>query len=157
MKKSATDKIVVATNHNAHRFFKILDRWEAGLALKGAEVKSLRGGKSSLDGCYAKERDGELYLVNYYIAPYRFATFDVPDPRRDRKLLFKRGELDRLLGRLRTEGVTLVPLEIYFRGGWAKAELGLAKGKRGPDRRDDLKRKDLAREAEKSFKGKYRG
>lgn len=156
MKKDSDDKTIVATHHKAKFIFEILETYEAGLHLLGSEVKSLRGGKSSLDGCFGREDKGELFLVNFYIPPYPYASILPPDPRRTRKLLLRRIEVNRILGKLKTKGLTLVPLEIYFRGGWAKAALGLARGKTGADKRDNLKKRALEREAEKSFKGKFK-
>ena len=151
------EKIIAATHHKARIAYEILDTFEAGISLLGPEVKSLRMGKSSLDGCFGREERGELLLYNFYIAPYAYAHGDVPDPRRTRRLLLHKNEINRIAGKLQTKGLTLIPLEIYFLHGWVKVSLGLARGKKGPDKRADLKKKDLAREAEKSFKGRYRG
>lgn len=148
---------VVATHRKARHHYEILETFEAGLALKGPEVKSLRRGQASLDGCFGREERGELFLFNLYIPPYPFATYDAPDPRRTRKLLLRKEQTRAIAKKLQTKGLTLVPLELYFRRGWAKVAVALARGKRGPDRREDLKRQALAREAEKSFKGRYRG
>ena len=159
-RKDNTDgKKVVATNRKARQFYEILDAIEAGLQLAGPEVKSLRTGQASLDGCYARPTDsGELFLHNFYIPPYVFATSIEPlDTRRNRKLLLHGAEIRKITGKLTTKGLTLIPLEVYFKNGWAKVSLGLAKGKTGADRRDSMKKKDLRREAEKSFKGVYRG
>lgn len=153
----ADEKKVVATHRKARQFYEILETFEAGLSLTGSEVKSLRAGRASLDGCFGRSEGGELFLFNFYIPPYQYASVDVPDPRRTRKLLMHRREIKRISSRLQTKGLTLVPLEVYFRRGWAKASLALARGKPGPDRREDLKKRTQAREVEKSFKGKYRG
>lgn len=155
-KKAADEKTVVATHRKARQFYEILETFEAGLALRGSEVKSLRAGKASLDGCFGRSENGELFLFNFYIPPYQFATQDVPEPRRTRKLLLNHKEIDRISGRLQTQGLTLVPLEVYFRRGWAKVALALAKGRKGPDRREAIAKKTMAREAEKSFKGRFR-
>lgn len=158
-KDNKDEKKIVATNRKARQFYEILDSYEAGLQLAGPEVKSLRNGQASLDGCYARPNEkGELFLHNFYIPPYVFNTAAEPlDTRRNRKLLLHSAELRKIQGKLTTKGLTLIPLEVYFRNGWAKVALGLAKGKTGSDRRDDIKKKDLRREAEKSFKGSYRG
>lgn len=158
-KDNTEEKKVVATNRKARRFYEILDVVEAGLQLAGPEVKALRGGNASLDGCYARPNDGgELFLHNFYIPPYVFATLLEPlDTRRNRKLLLHSAEIRKIAGKLAAKSLTLIPLEVYFKNGWAKVSLGLAKGKTGADRRDSLKKKDLRREAEKSFKGVYRG
>ncbi len=156
-KKEEPDKKVVATHRKARQFYEVLETFEAGLALLGPEVKALRKGQCSLDGCFGREENAQLFLFNFYIPPYQFTTADPPDTRRTRKLLLHSQEIGKISTKLQTKGLTLVPLEVYFRGGWAKVLLALARGKKGPDRRDDLKKKDQAREAEKSFKGKYRG
>lgn len=151
-------KKTVATHRKARQFYEIIDVIEAGLQLRGPEVKSLRKGQCSLDGCFGRPDAGALWLENFYIPPYTFATNIEPlDPRRKRKLLLHKAELGKLEGKLTTKGLTLIPLEVYFKNGWAKVALGLAKGKTGADRRDDLRKKDARRDAEKSFKGSYRG
>ncbi len=156
--KKPDEKKVVATHRKARQFYEILEVFEAGLELKGPEVKSLRGGRASLDGCFGRADESGLWLENFYIPPYGFATNIEPlDARRRRKLLLHAAEIAKIRGKLATKGLTLVPLEIYFRRGWAKAALGLARGKTGADRRDALKAKAQRRDAEKSFKGAYRG
>lgn len=154
--KAKDEKIVVATHRKARQFYEILESLEAGLSLKGSEVKSLRSGHASLDGCFGRVENGELYLFNFYIPPYQFTTQDAPDPRRSRKLLLHRQEIDKITGKLQTKGLTLVPLEVYFRRGWAKVQIGLAKGRKDHDRREEITKRTVAREAEKSFKGKFR-
>ncbi len=158
-KDNTDEKKVVATNRKARQFYEILEVVEAGLQLAGPEVKALRGGNASLDGCYARPNDtGELFLHNFYIPPYVFATLSEPlDTRRNRKLLLHGAEIKKITNKLAIKGQTLIPLEVYFKNGWAKVSLGLAKGKNNADRRDDLKKKAIRREAEKSFKGSYRG
>ena len=158
-KDKEDEKKSVATNRKARQFYEILDVLEAGLQLAGPEVKSLRAGQASLDGCYARPNDaGELFLHNFYIPPYVFNTATEPlDTRRNRKLLLHSAEIKKVSAKLTTKGLTLIPLEVYFKNGWAKVSLGLAKGKNNADRRDDLKKKTLRKEAEKSFKGAYRG
>jgi SsrA-binding protein len=157
-KEKSEDKLVVASNRKARHSYEIIEVFEAGLSLVGPEVKSLREGRASLDGCFGRHERGELFLFNFYIPPYRFNTSATPlDSRRTRKLLMKRAEIERIGRNLQTKGLTVVPLEVYFRRGWAKAALALARGKKGPDRREDLRKKAAYREAEKSFKGQYRG
>lgn len=155
-KEKEEDKKVVASHRKARQFYEILETYEAGISLLGSEVKSLRGGKASLDGCYGRADNNELFLFNFYIPPYSFATVSVPEPRRTRKLLLSRHEIDKILGKLQTKGLTLIPIEVYFRRGWAKVLLGLGKGKKTQDRRADMAKRTLEREAEKSFKGKFR-
>jgi SsrA-binding protein len=157
-KDKEDDKKTVATHRKARQYYEIIEVIEAGLQLRGPEVKSLRKGQCNLDGCFGRPDAGALWLENFYIPPYIFATNIEPlDPRRKRKLLLHKAELGKIQGKLTTKGLTLIPLEVYFKGGWAKVALGLAKGKTGADRRDDLKKKDARRDAEKSFKGSYRG
>ena len=152
------DKKTVATHRKARQYYEIIEVIEAGLQLRGPEVKSLRKGQCSLDGCFGRPDGGALWLENFYIPPYIFATNVEPlDPRRKRKLLLHKAEIGKIEGKLTTKGLTLIPLEVYFKDGWAKVALGLAKGKTGADRRDDLRKKDARRDAEKSFKGSYRG
>ncbi|MBI4677796.1 MAG: SsrA-binding protein SmpB [Elusimicrobia bacterium] len=150
--RKAPEKVVIATNRKAWRDFSVLREWEAGLQLKGGEVKSLRDGKASLDGCFGRGRGGELYLVNLYIAPYRFTTTDVPDPRRDRKLLMRRSELRRILQDLQAKRLALVPLELYFRKGWAKVRMALCRGKKEYDQRDSIRKKEETREMGRSLR-----
>jgi len=157
-KDKTDEKKTVATHRKARQFYEILEVFEAGLQLRGAEVKSLRSGRASLDGCFGRADGGALWLENFYIPPYSFATNVEPlDPRRRRKLLLHDAEIRKIESKLATKGLTLIPLEVYFRRGWAKAAVALAKGKTGADRRDDLKAKAERRDAEKSFKGSYRG
>ena len=152
------DKKTVATHRKARQFYEIIEVIEAGLQLRGPEVKALRKGQGSLDGCFGRADGGALWLENFYIPPYTFATNIEPlDPRRKRKLLLHSNEIAKIEGKLATKGLTLIPLEVYFKNGWAKVALGLAKGKTGADRRDDLRKKDARRDMEKSFKGSYRG
>ena len=156
--KKTDEKKTVATHRKARQFYEIIEVIEAGLQLRGAEVKSLRQGRASLDGCFGRADEGQLWLENFYIPPYSFATNGDPlDPRRKRKLLLHAPEIAKIAGKLATKGLALIPLEVYFRRGWAKVALGLAKGKTGADRRDDLRKKDARRDAERSFKGAYRG
>lgn len=157
-KDKTDDKKIVATHRKARQFYEIIEVIEAGLQLRGPEVKSLRRGQCSLDGCFGRADAGALWLENFYIPPYSFATNVEPlDPRRKRKLLLHSQEIAKIENKLTTKGLTLIPLEVYFKHGWAKVALALCKGKTGADRRDDLRKKDARRDAEKSFKGAYRG
>ncbi len=157
-KEKDPGKKVVASHRKARQFYEILEVFEAGIALLGPEVKSLRGGQASLDGCFGRHEGGQLFLFNFYIPPYKQNTSTEPlDPRRTRKLLLHSGEIDKIIKKLETKGLTLIPLEAYFKNGWAKVSLGLARGKTGPDRRADMRKKDSARDVERSFKGKYKG
>ena len=156
-KDKKEERKIVATHRKARLYYEIVETLEAGLQLKGGEVKALRKGQCSLDGCFGRPDGGALWLENFYIPPYIFATNSEPlDPRRKRKLLLHGNEIAKIEGKLAIKGLTLIPLEVYFKNGWAKVALGLAKGKTGADRRDDLRKKDARRDAEKSFKGSYR-
>jgi len=138
----------VVTNRKARRDFNIVDTFEAGIVLKGYEVKSLRAGMASLEGSYARVVNGEVVLIGVYIKPYERAGYEEIDPRRKRKLLLKRHEIRRLYGQTAERGFTLVPLRIYFNDrGIAKIEIGLCHGKKAYDKKEALIKKDLDREA----------
>jgi SsrA-binding protein len=140
---------VIASNRKARHDYAILDTYEAGLALTGTEVKSLRAGHASLVDAFAQERGGEIFLYGMHIPEYDRGTWTNHEPRRTRKLLLNRIEIDRLLGKLKESGLTLIPLSLYFSDGWAKVELGLARGKRAYDKRQDLAKRDAEREIRK--------
>ena len=140
---------VVASNRKARHDYAILDTYEAGMVLTGTEVKSLRAGRSSLVDAFGHENNGEIYLHGLHIPEYTQGTWTNHEPRRTRKLLLNRIEIDRLLGKLKESGLTLVPLSLYFSDGWAKVELGLARGKRSYDKRQDLAKRDADREIRK--------
>ena len=141
---------MVARNRRATFLYEILDRLEAGLVLRGSEVKSLRAGKVSLADAYAAPHGQEFFLHNLRIPPYDKATIDPPDPTRRRKLLLHKQQIRRLLGKVKERGLTLIPLQIYFRGGFAKVELGLARGKHKFDKREALAKKDLRRDLDRA-------
>ncbi len=140
---------IVARNRKARHEYEVLEEHEAGLVLKGAEVKSLRNGQASFADSFARVQNGELWLHNLHIAPYENAT-DAPDPVRARKLLLHRREIDRLRAKTQEDGLTVVPLDIHFRRGRAKIQLGLARGKKRYDRREDLKKKAMKRDADRA-------
>ncbi|MFY1636145.1 SsrA-binding protein SmpB [Solwaraspora sp. WMMB335] len=140
---------VVASNRKARHDYTITDVYEAGMALTGTEVKSLRAGRASLVDAFAQERQGEIYLYGMHIPEYDRGTWTNHEPRRTRKLLLHRTEIDRLLGKLREGGLTLVPLSVYFADGWAKVELALARGKKSYDKRQDLAKRDADREIQR--------
>lgn len=143
----------VAQNRRARHDYFIEDTIETGIVLTGTEVKSLRAGKASINECFAGEDQGELTLFNAYIAEYDNAKLDNHEPRRPRRLLVRRRERDRLLGQIRRDGVTLVPLSIYFNDrGWVKCELGLAKGKKKVDKRESIKERDWNRQKQRLLK-----
>src|SRR4051812_9296153 len=144
----------VATNRRARHDYHVLDRLEAGLVLQGTEVKSLRDGKVVLRDAYASERDGELWLVNATIEPYAQGNIQNHEAGRDRKLLLKRAEIERLASRIAEKGLTVVPLRVYFKEGRAKVELGLARGKERSDRREDIRTRDVQREIDRELKAR---
>ncbi len=141
---------VVATNRKARYNYEILDTFEAGMVLRGSEVKSLRDAQVQLKDSYASIRGGEVWLESVHIAPYSFAEGGGHDPERPRKLLLHRREIDRLFGRIKEEGLTLVPLQMYFVNGKAKVELGLGKGKRTRDKRRDIVARQQKREMDRA-------
>jgi len=144
----------VATNRQASYRYNLLERLEAGLVLTGTEVKSLREGKAQLKDSYAVIRDGEVWLVGLYIAPYGAAARDNHQPERDRKLLLRRSEIDRLRGRIRERGLTLVPTRIYFSGprSRAKVEIALARGKDLYDKREVIRKREMARDVQRELR-----
>lgn len=141
---------VVATNRKARHDFEIIDTFECGIVLRGSEVKSLRNAQVQLKDAYADIRDGEVWLERAHIAPYGFAAGGGHDPERPRKLLLHRREIDRLIGKVNEVGLTLVPLQIYFREGKAKVELALAKGRRSYDKRQKIRERMERREMERA-------
>jgi SsrA-binding protein len=143
----------VATNRQASFRFNLLERFEAGVVLTGTEVKSLRDGKAQLKDGYATVDDGEVWLHNVHIPPYANASRDNHDPERPRKLLLHRREIDRLVGRTRERGLTLVPTRLYFSGPRAKVEIALAKGKDRFDKRESIREREMSREADRAMKG----
>ena len=143
---------VLARNRRARHDYAIDDVYEAGLALVGSEVKSLREGKSSLDEAYCDCRGREIYLVNATIQQYAFAHSRNHEPLRARKLLLHRAEIDRLGVKMRERGYSLIPLELYFKGSKVKVELGLGKGKREHEKREDKKKQEADREVREAMK-----
>ncbi len=151
-KKRAPEQGDVATNRRARHKFQLLERFEAGIALQGSEVKSLRQGKAQINESYAVIDRGEVWLRGAHIPPYLPAASQNHDPDRPRKLLMHRREIERLVGKTAERGLTLVPTRIYFKGPRAKVELALAKGKEGRDRRREIRDRDLRREVERDYK-----
>ncbi len=144
-------KKVVATNRKVRHEYEVLDTFEAGLVLKGPEVKSLREGKVGFQDAYARVEGGEVWLHSLHISPYEQANRFNEDPLRPRKLLLHRQEILRLLGKVEEKGLTLVPLSIYFRRGYAKVSLALARGRKTYDKREKLKRKTQEDEARRAM------
>ena len=155
-KKRAAASGDVATNRRARHKFEFLETLEAGIELRGTEVKALREGKAQLADAYAVVDDGEVWLRNFHIPPYAPASRENHDPERPRKLLLHRYEIERLVGKTAERGLTLVPTRVYFKGRHAKVELALARGKEGRDRRREIAERDIRREVEREFKGRYR-
>ena len=141
----------IARNKQASYRYELLEKWEAGLVLQGSEVKSLRDGKAQLKDGYAALRDGEVWLYNVHIAPYPPATTENHEPERPRKLLMHRREIERLIGKTREKGLTLVPTRMYFKGSHAKVEIALAKGKDVGDKRRAIKEREMKREMERAL------
>jgi SsrA-binding protein len=146
----------VATNRQARFRYELIEKWEAGIALQGSEVKSLRDGKANLKDSYALVRDGEVWLHGVHIAPYAPAAGQGHDPERPRKLLLRRGEIERLIGKTQEKGLTLVPTRIYFSGPRAKVEIALAKGKEQRDKREAIREREQRREMERALKDRSR-
>jgi SsrA-binding protein len=143
---------IVVRNRRARHEYEVLEKHEAGLVLMGTEVKSLRAGRANLQDAYARFDGGELWLYNLHISPYEQGNRFNHEPLRRRKLLMQRRELRKLHGEVEQQGLTLVPLDIYFRHGIAKITLALVRGKKLHDKRDDLRKKDAVREMERAYK-----
>ena len=148
---------LIANNKKAYFDYFIEDKYEAGVALHGTEVKSIRMGKCSIKESYIKIEDGEVFIYGMHISPYEKGNIFNKDPMRIKKLLMHKYEINKLNGKLQQKGLTLVPLQVYLKGGLVKVEVGLARGKKLYDKRDSLAKKDMKREAEKEFKIKNLG
>ena len=153
-KSSKEGKKIVANNKKAFFDYFIEETYEAGISLAGTEVKSLRMGKGSIKETFIRIEKGEVYLYGMHISPYEKDNIFNKDPLRVRKLLLHRYEINKLLGKIKEKGYTLVPLNIYFKGSLVKVEVGLARGKKLYDKREAIAKKDQRREAEKDFKVK---
>jgi SsrA-binding protein len=158
-KKSAQrgQRQIVATNRKARHDYSIIDVFEAGIALVGTEVKSLREGKASLADAFATVDDGEVWLRNMHIPEYHHGSWTNHPPRRNRKLLLHRREIDMLVGKIRDGNLTLVPLSVYFSEGKVKVELALARGKLARDKRQDMARRDAQREVIRELGRRVKG
>ena len=141
---------VIASNRKARHDYTVIDTYEAGIALTGTEVKSLRAGRASLVDAFATVDEGEVWLRNVHIPEYVQGTWTNHEPRRVRKLLLHKGEILRLIGKTRESGLALVPLALYFKDGKVKVELALARGKKAYDKRQDLAKRDAEREMSKA-------
>ncbi|CCQ97978.1 tmRNA-binding protein [[Clostridium] ultunense Esp] len=153
----ADGKKVVAQNKKARHDYFIEDTFEAGIVLAGTEVKSIRRGKVNLKDSFARIKDGEAFLMNMHISPYEQGNRYNQDPLRTRKLLLRKKEIFRLMGLTKEKGYSLIPLELYFKGGFAKIELALAKGKKLYDKRESMKERDSKREIERVFRERQKG
>jgi SsrA-binding protein len=151
----AADK-VIATNRKAYHDYEILETYEAGIVLRGTEVKSLRESQVNFKDCYAAVDNGEAWLIGCYISPYHHGTDANHDPERKRKLLLHRKEIQRLLGKVAERGLTMIPLRLYFKGGRAKCELGLARGKKLHDKRASIREREAKREMAKEARARQR-
>ncbi len=154
--KSSNNK-TVATNRKARHNYSILETYEAGIQLVGTEVKSLRDGQASLADAFATIDDGEIWLRNVHIPEYHHGSWTNHPPRRNRKLLLHRSQIDQLIGRIRDGNLTLVPLSVYFSDGKVKVELALARGKEARDKRQDMARRDAQREITRELGRRAKG
>ena len=145
------DKLI-ANNKKAYHDFFILDTYEAGIALHGTEVKSLRMGKCSIKESFIRIENGEMFIYGMHVSPYEKGNIFNKDPMRVRKLLLHKSEINKLLGKIKEKGMSNFPLKVYLKGSLVKVEIGLAKGKKLYDKREDIAKKDQKREAERDFK-----
>ncbi len=142
----------LVTNRRARREYFIEDKYEAGLVLTGSEIKSVRAGRANLQDSYVSIRDGEAWLVNSHIAPYKQASDQNHEPKRDRKLLLHRRQIDRLAGKVQAKGYTIIPLRLYLKDNRAKVEIALARGKKLYDKRADLAKRQAQRDIERALR-----
>ena len=153
MKQKTKNGLKIISNNRKARFnYFFSEFFEAGIALKGSEVKSLRDGKANISESYALDEHGEIFLVNSHIPSYKESSYNNHDPKRNRKLLLNKREINKLIGRINREGFTLIPTKLYFRKGKAKVEIAVAKGKKQYDKRETKKRQDWYRERARFFR-----
>lgn len=143
---------LIANNKKAYHDYFILDNYETGISLAGTEVKSLRMGKCSIKEAFVRIENGEVFIYGMHISPYEKGNIFNKDPLRVRKLLLHKAEISKLLGKTKEKGIAVIPLKVYFRGSLVKVEIGLAKGKKLYDKRQDIAKKDQKREAQREFK-----
>ncbi|MBH31505.1 MAG: SsrA-binding protein [Candidatus Marinimicrobia bacterium] len=146
----------VTTNRKAFHDYEIIEKFEAGLELRGSEVKSLREGKANLRDSYAVIREGELFLMGMHIGPYSHTGYLGHEPYRDRKLLLHKQEIKKLVRKVASKGMTIVPLKLFFRNGWAKAEIGLVRSKRSYQKKRVIAERDRARDLDRELKERKR-
>ena len=151
-KKTKSGLKIICLNRKARFNYFFYENFEAGLVLKGSEIKSIRNGKVNISDSYAVEKNGEIVLVNSHIASYKESSYNDHNPTRNRKLLLNKKEINKLIGRINREGFTLVPTKIYFKKGKAKVEIAVAKGKREYDKRQVKKKRDWNRERSRYFR-----
>ena len=147
-----TERKLIANNKKAYHDYFILEKYEVGIVLHGTEVKSLRMGKCSIKEAFIRVEDGEMFIYGMHISPYEKGNIFNKDPLRVKKLLLHRKEIDKIFGKMKEQGITVVPLQVYFSGSLVKVEIGLAKGKKLYDKRADIAKKDQKREAQREFK-----
>ena len=147
---------LICNNKKAYHDYFIEEKFEAGMVLQGTEVKSLRLGKANLNDSFALVKNGEAFLHNLHISPYDFGNRQNHDPERMRKLLLHKKEITKLFGKVREQGYSLVPLRLYFKDGLVKVEMGLAKGKKLYDKREDMRKKDMSRDVAQAMKERHR-
>ena len=156
MKQKSEGKKIIAKNKRARFEYEILETFEAGLQLKGTEIKSVRANKVSLQRSYVQARDGELYLVEAHIAEYEHGNRDNHEPTRPRKLLLHRKEINKILDQLQQKGLSCVPTMLYLKNGRAKLEIALGRGKKLHDKRQTMAKRDSQRQVERALREKYR-
>ncbi len=154
MAKQKKDDMLIANNKKAYHDYFIENTYEAGIALHGTEVKSLRMGKCSIKEAFVRIENGEVIIYGMHVSPYEKGNIFNKDPLRVKKLLLHKGEINKLAGKISAQGYTIVPLKVYFKGSLVKVQIGLAKGKKLYDKRQDIAKKDQRREAEREFKVK---
>lgn len=153
---SRADTKLIANNKKAYHDYFILEKYETGIVLHGTEVKSLRMGKCSIKEAFIRVEAGEMYIYGMHISPYEKGNIFNKDPLRVRKLLLHKNEINKIFGKMKEQGITVVPLQVYFSGSLVKVEIGLAKGKKLYDKRNDIAKKDQRREAQREFKERLR-
>ena len=146
---------LIAKNPNAYHNYEILEKIECGIVLSGTEIKSIRNGKVNLKDSFATIKNGECFAIGIHISPYEFGNIYNKDPLRDRKLLLNKSEINKLIGKIQTKGYSLVPISLYFKGSLVKLELGIGKGKKLYDKRQDIAKKDAERRMNIALKGNY--
>lgn len=156
MAKEREDGNLIAQNRKARHDYTVIETIEAGMALKGTEIKAIRNRRVNLKDGYVRVRDGEAYLVNVHISPYEQGNLFNHDPLRTRKLLMHKKQIAKLTAETKNTGVTLIPLKLYIKNGFAKVLVGVAKGKKQYDKRQDLKQKDMNREINRTLKERQR-